>query len=408
MNNHANDGTTIHLAPGTYILSATNSEGVARPSHGALRLRPGMSLVGSEQRTDYNFDGVPDPPDPNDPDIFAVSGTETKIDGSFLTLPEKVRTNCASTSTKFIEPVIAINRDVSISSLYLYGENNIAIGEPENPIDSVESYSVTIQNTVLDSFLIPLTFANAGCERSHARSTLIFSHNVLRNGGFFGLTLFNFITGTDADDTSNGPQINATISFNLFYNNPGTAFGPRGGNIGTDGGLTTVAMTGNIFRNNGRNILGIGGGGGRPALSASVGNRLQLTSRFDTFGESSSGDSSIVLIAGAPSNIETQHSQLNVRFFNTSFIRDTPANPDSPDIFILGGESSSDNHAWVLIRKATVKTSAGAPTFGTLTIQHETVMGSIPNTAKLMGSREDFLRLNQGFHAPAAKYFVKK
>ena len=165
------------------------------------------------------------------PEDFAVAGTETKIDGAFLTLPEKVRRNCASTSTKFIEPMIAINRDVSISSLNLYGENNIAIGEPENPIDSVESYSVTIKNTVLDSFLIPMTFANAGCERSHARSTLIFSNNVLRNGGFFGLALFNFITGTDADDTSNGPQINATISFNLFYNNPGTAFTARGGAI---------------------------------------------------------------------------------------------------------------------------------------------------------------------------------
>ena len=35
-------------------------------------------------------------------------------------------------------------------------------------------------------------------------------------------------------------------------------------------------------------------------------------------------------------------------------------------------------------------------------------MGTIPNTATLMGSREDFLSLNQGFHAPAAKYFVKK
>ena len=58
-----------------------------RPNHGALRLQPGMSLVGSEERVDTNGDGVPDPISPETPDDFAVPGTETTIDGSALDLP---------------------------------------------------------------------------------------------------------------------------------------------------------------------------------------------------------------------------------------------------------------------------------------------------------------------------------
>ena len=52
VNNAANNDATIHLAPGTYVLSATNSEGGSRPNAGVLRLRPGMSLEGSEEHVD--------------------------------------------------------------------------------------------------------------------------------------------------------------------------------------------------------------------------------------------------------------------------------------------------------------------------------------------------------------------
>lgn len=49
---------------------------------------------------------------------------------------------------------------------------------------------------------------------------------------------------------------------------------------------------------------------------------------------------------------------------------------------------------------------AGALTFGAITIIDETMQTSVPNTERIVGSREEFLRLNQGFHAPAEKYFV--
>src|SRR5687768_7246912 len=85
VNNPANRDVTVHLAPGTYSLSTTYGTGdVLRRNRGALRLPPGMSLVGSEKRVDTNGDGVPDPVSAATPDDFSVPGTQTIIDGSAL------------------------------------------------------------------------------------------------------------------------------------------------------------------------------------------------------------------------------------------------------------------------------------------------------------------------------------
>ena len=46
VNDPANAGAAIVLAPGTYVLSATNSSGVARPNGGRLELQRDMSLSG--------------------------------------------------------------------------------------------------------------------------------------------------------------------------------------------------------------------------------------------------------------------------------------------------------------------------------------------------------------------------
>src|SRR5678815_1928062 len=61
VNNSANRGATVRLAPGTYVLSTMNERDVLRRNRGALRLPPVMSLVGAEKRIDTNGDGVPDP-----------------------------------------------------------------------------------------------------------------------------------------------------------------------------------------------------------------------------------------------------------------------------------------------------------------------------------------------------------
>lgn len=407
VNSAANQGVKIALAPGTYVLSSTNAEGDRRPHDGSLHLLPGMSLVGSEQRVDSNFDGVPDPISPESPDDFAVQGTETKIDGSELILPFILRKDCGSGVTRMVpDPMIAISRNNSISSLHLFGGDHIALGEPAKPIDSVTSLSATVKNMVLESTVLGMTFSNSGCSMSHARSVLIFSNNVVQNSGS-GLIALNWVTGNEANDTSNGPQLKVIATSNLFYNN-GRAINLTGGNEGTDGGLTRIEMTGNVFRNNGINLSATGAVGREP--TPAVGNRVTVISRLDNFGETTGPN--VILTGGVLASEdagEPLHSDVEAEFFHTNFVRDTPANPDTPEISILGSVAGGgDNHALVGIRFATVKTSTGAPIFGKLVIQNETALGSAPNTARIKGSRDAFLQLNQGFHAPGARFFVKK
>jgi len=407
VNNAANQGAKIALAPGIYVLSSTNAQGARRPHDGSIHLLPGTSLVGSEQRVDSNFDGVPDPISPTSPDDFAVQGTETTIDGSALILPFKLRKDCGEGVTRMVpDPMIAISRNNLITSLHLIGGNNIALGEPAKPIDSVTSLSATVNNIVLEGNILGMTFANSGCSMSHAHSVLNFSNNVVRNSGT-GLLVLNWVTGNEADDTSNGPQSKVTATNNLFYNN-GRGINLTSGNEGTDGGMITIEMTGNVFRNNGTNLSAVAAVGREP--TPAVGNHLYLISRFDTFGETTGPN--LTLTAGILASEdagEPLDSDIEAEFFHSNFVRDTPVNPDAPEISIVGSVGGGgDNHALVGIRFATVKTSAGATIFGKLLIQDETALGSVPNTARIKGSREAFLQLNQGFHAPAARFFQKK
>jgi hypothetical protein len=48
VNNSANVGTTLVLSPGTYMLSATDPNGVLRPKGGRIELQTDMSLIGME------------------------------------------------------------------------------------------------------------------------------------------------------------------------------------------------------------------------------------------------------------------------------------------------------------------------------------------------------------------------
>jgi hypothetical protein len=406
VNDATNQDAKITLSPGTYVLSSKDDQGVHRPNNGSLHLLPGMSLVGSEQRIDYDLDGVPDPIDPNFMDDFAVPGTETTIDGSALVLPFKLRKDCGSGVTRMVpDPMIAISRNNLISSLHLIGGNNITIGEPAKPIASTKSLSATVKNMVLESTALSMTFANSGCPMSHAHSVLNFSKNVVQNSGS-GLIALNWVTGNAANDTTNGPQLKLIVTNNLFHNN-GRAINLIGGNEGTDGGLTSIEMMGNIFYNNGTNLSATAAVGREP--TPAVGNHVQLVSRLDNFGETTGPNITLtggVLFEGAA---EPLHSDIDAQFIHSKFIRNSPVSADAPEISILGSDAGGgDNHVLVGIKFATVKNYAGAPIFGKLLIQNETTLGSAPNTARIKGSRDTFLQLNQGFHAPAAKFFVNK
>ncbi len=214
VNDSANRNVTVRLAPGTYLLSSFRSNGAPRRNQGALRMPPGMSLVGSEKRVDTNGDGVPDPVSDATPDDFTVPGTETIIDGSALELPPELRADCADEFFLAPSPVIQVGVNNSISRLTLYAGNNVGISEPTNsPVDPNGNLSMSVTNTVLEGSSLLMGFSNSECAARRARSVLTFSHNVVRGTVFIGVLIQNFLTGDASNDGSDGPTIWATIDF---------------------------------------------------------------------------------------------------------------------------------------------------------------------------------------------------
>ena len=277
----------------------------------------------------------------------------------------------------------------------------MGIGSPTNdPIDPDGSLSIEISDTVLQSDAITLDFSNSECAARRARSVLSLSHSVVRGSGFVGVHVVNFYTGDWSNDPSDGPEIRATVAFNRFYNN-GTALRAVGGDEGTDGGTVILHTMGNVFQNNGTNLQARGAVG-RVELPT-VGNRLVLRSDFDTFGEA---DLNLFLTGGVfvgPG--DAVGNTIEAEFYGSHFLRDSR---DAGPEVTIGGESGSDNHVEVLFRQATVTTSGGGPVKGALSIYDESGEETAPNTARLEGSRRDFMRSNQGLPAPPAHFFLEQ
>jgi hypothetical protein len=401
VNNPANHDATVRLAPGTYVLSTLYPQGANRPNLGSLRMPPGMSLVGSEKRVDTNGDGVPDPVSDATPDDFTVPGTETIIDGSALVLPPDVRTDCAGETFFAPNPVIHVGVGNTVANLTLIAGSNIAISEPTNdPVDPNGNLSMEVTNTVLLSTTLAMGFSNCECAARRARSVLTFTHNVVHDVSFIGVLIQNFLTGDARIGASDGPTVSATLTSNLFYNNR-IAVIANGGNKGTDGGSVTLYMSGNVFRNNGGNFQGAAGAPG--LATPAVGNRLTVWSDHDTFGESLAG---VSLTAGQGTvSDDPKRSDLEAEFLHSHFIRDSVDTP--AEVSIVGG-GGSHNRAEVLIRDATVKTSAGARTQGGLLIQNQAAPGIGTSKARLEGSQAEFVQSNQGLPAPAARFFLQQ
>ena len=400
VNDPGNQGVTLKLAPRTYVLSSAYQNGNPRPNQGSLRMPPGMSLVGAEKRVDKNKDGVPDPVSNAAPDDFTVAGTDTIIDGSGLVLPPEVRTDCEGNEFAAPNGVIQVGVHNTVSHLTISSGNNLAISEPTIPVDPHGNMSMRVTYTVLDSTLGSMTFANCQCASRHAHSTLQFSHNIVRNGVFLGLLIQNFLTG-DANNThADGPAIWAMITSNLFYNT-GKGLQVTGGEWGTDGGSVTLYMSGNVFRNNGANFKGQAGVS-RGAPTRAIANRLTLRSEDDTFGES---PANLTLIAGPGEDADDpKNGELEAEFLQSHFVRDSADTP--PEFSIIGG-GGIRNRARVLISGASVRTSAGVRTRGDLFIQNQITPGIGTSTAKLFGSRAEFLQNNQGLPAPPARFFLE-
>ena len=101
-------------------------------------------------------------------------------------------------------------------------------------------------------------------------------------------------------------------------------------------------MSGNVFRNNGADLRGIGAMS-TVWLTPAVGNRLSVRSESDTFGEANLKRVARRRVAGALD--DPRGSEIEAEFIRSHFIRESPDTP--PEISIIGGDGRN-NHTVVL------------------------------------------------------------
>jgi hypothetical protein len=189
VNNSANAGATLVLAPGTYMLSASDSNNVPRPKGGRIELEPDMSLVG----VTGNRDAV-------------VISAFNLPDSSFPTDADGVATG----------PNAAVR-----------------MGLGHNAVEWITIRDARAGQANLDSGLQSLDPGTAFIRIAHVSST----------GSARGLNLLNFGPQTS------GQTIEADVDDCYFFNNDiGIAEGVRFGNFqGARGSTVNVRMSGNLL-----------------------------------------------------------------------------------------------------------------------------------------------------------------
>lgn len=188
VNDPGNAGATLLLAPGTYMLSAIDPNGVARPNGGRIELQPDMSLMGVE----------------GDRDAVVISAFNLPA-SSFPTSVNHVATG----------PNAAVR-----------------MGLGHNDIEWLTVRDARNGQANIDTGLQPLDPGNAYIRVAHVTST----------GSTRGMNILNF------GPRSSGQTIEADIIDDYFFENVfNQAEGIRIGNFsGAVGSTVNVRMSGNL------------------------------------------------------------------------------------------------------------------------------------------------------------------
>lgn len=183
VNNPANAGATLQLAPGTYVLSATDPYGAARPNGGRIELQPDMSIVG-------------------------VEGDRTLVVIDAINLPK------SSFPTGANGPNAAVRMGL--------GHNALAWLTVRDAVKAQANIDVGLQ---------PLDPGTAYVSIAHIAST----------GSARGLNLINY------GPLTSGQTIEADITDSYFFENiVGIGEGIRIGNFAESQGTINVRMNGNL------------------------------------------------------------------------------------------------------------------------------------------------------------------
>jgi len=224
VNNAANVGETIGMAPGTYVLTANAPGGAARPNGGRLDLQKNMSLIG------------------NVGDRDAV-----KIDSSQLPI--------ASLRVPFSPPVTSPNRTSpirlgrgknTVEWLTVIG-NPLAVAGIGTDLGDTTPAKIRVAHVVSGGSLRGLDVRNSGSAMAGRILEAEIEDNDFSSAGpqpddppREALRLMNFIGATAA-------EIHAKMSGNLLH---GSLYGCLLENNKTNSGIISARSNGDIFENN--------------------------------------------------------------------------------------------------------------------------------------------------------------
>ena len=393
VNDPANEGVTIDLAPGTYVLTPLDASGSPRPNLGSLILQPGMVLRGHNQYVDPDGDGVWDPQDPNQPEIYADPATETIIDAAGL--------------TGLTGPMNVITLGPANGVDHLTVRNNThagaLIGVNQKPSDG--GLQGFVRDCIVENGQRGLRAQHRYSSFSGLDSSAVFERNISRHhsGGFnFGI------------EVQNASVSDATWNVQLRNNR---AYGNRIGvfveTLSSTNAQETVLSWNNIYE---KNAVGVALQGGRDAANlgfpeGSNGCGLRFDSDGDAIWNNNSIDPGPVGTGGgvdaraawrtSPQAGTSSDNHMRLQFIGARFIQGsgtenrawfTKARLDMTVFGALGTGSivpGSSNDVELLIRQSL---SDGSPGCFLLTDSDPTA----PNQVDVIGSEQAIESTNVG------------
>jgi hypothetical protein len=289
INDAANEGKTIVMAPGTYVLSANGPGGTPRPNGGRLDLQKNMSLIGKVN------------------DRNAV-----KIDSSQL--PQ------ASLRVPFSPPVPSPNRTSpirlgrgtnTVEWLTVIG-NPLAVAGIGTDLGDATPATVRVAHVVSGGSLRGMDLRNSGSAMAGRKLTAEIEDNDFSSLGpqpgdppRQGIRLENFIGAT-------GAEIHAKMSGNRFH---GSLYGCMLLNNKTNSGVIIARSNGDTFENN--TLSGCWTGGGFASAAAPVGTFSGSSSTFEAHGGKFQNNGEYGILAEGAEARDTT----NVLFDNKAFVK---------------------------------------------------------------------------------------
>ncbi len=380
VNDPANAGAVIDLAPGSYVLDPS------RPNGGTLVLQPGMALVGHNEYVDRDGDGVWDPLG-SDPEIFADPATETVIDGGRLGENEPSG------------GVIRTGRDNSVEKLTLKGNPEAPAVIKVIPERAAGGIAAKVTDCIIGGARRGIQVFHGGPDFSGFRSSVTIEGNIIRHNraGFgFGIHIQQAFVA--------GAAWKAQLRNNRFYDNRVGLFVETASSQTSE---ITVLSTANVYE---RNAVGIVLIGGRDLRSSegSNDNRTSFVSVGDAIWSNVGVDGGgILAVAGLRDGTATSgndNNDVRLELLGTRFV--TGAGPQNGDganrrdvlIFAALGNgvdpliAGTGNTVEILVRHATSDGAQGAFSF----VDSDPPDPTQSNTVNVLGSAVALERANDG------------